>query len=98
MLEFGCGVDIRGFHNRTVLHFACDGGSIMLIESLIGEFGCDPLVEDSEKMLPLYIAAAAGHANLVKALVSIYDSPVDSCSTEGHTWLQCMLFDFLCQI
>ena len=36
--EFGCDPKVRGHRNRTLLHFACYGGSLQLVQTLIQKY------------------------------------------------------------
>ena len=84
--EFGCDPNVRGQFGWTVLHSACQGGSVSLIQTLIGmhnlvdaikgkgnshAFAMSSLLDFSYRgETPLHICARFGHAACAEALLS----------------------------
>ena len=55
--EFGCDTKVRGALGRSLLHSACNGGSVNLVRTLIREHNADINARDDENNTPLHVAA-----------------------------------------
>ena len=55
--EFGCDPNVRGQFGRSVLHHACAGGSVSLVQTLIREHKADVHARDNDNSTPLFLAA-----------------------------------------
>ena len=67
--DFDCDVNVRGFLSRSLLHSACAGGNVSLVETLIREHKADINDKDSENNTPLHVAAFNGKKEVVLALI-----------------------------
>ncbi|XP_064398130.1 serine/threonine-protein phosphatase 6 regulatory ankyrin repeat subunit A-like [Halichondria panicea] len=83
----------KGFHGLSILHCACFGGHILLLETLISKYGIDPLLKDKMGCSGLYYAATGGipysnydgHIEVIDKLVLTYGlNPADEKSTPLH--------------
>ena len=54
----------------TPLHYACQGGHMNIVQYLITELGCDPVVPNIYGSLPLHIACRHGHLDVTKYLIT----------------------------
>ena len=72
--EYGCdpNPNVRGHFGRTVLHHACSGGNVNLVQTLIQEHKADVNERDNENDTPLHVAALAGKADVALLLISEY--------------------------
>ena len=68
--QFGGNPDIKGNKGQSVLHYACKGGSVSLVQTLIREYKADVNAGDVEKDKPLHAAADGGNMELVLLLIS----------------------------
>ncbi len=68
----------------TLLHYACEGGHIELIDKLVLEYGLDPADRDNDGNTPLHIAAMKGHVEAVRHLISKHSADVD-CTNNYNT-------------
>ena len=59
-----------GCDGRTLLHSACIGGNIELVNKLISDFNFNPLSLDDNGFTSLDIAALCGQGEVVKVLVA----------------------------
>ena len=62
---------------RSLLHEACQSGSIKLVEMLIIDFCLDVWSADDSGDTPLHTACRYGHEELAKLLITKYNCPVD---------------------
>ena len=68
--EFGCDPNVRGQFGRSVLHDACQGGSVSLVQTLIREHKADANARDDKNNTPLSLAAASGNADIALSLIN----------------------------
>ena len=69
--EFGCDTSIKGFNGRSLLHSACQGGSVSLVRTLIQEHNADTNAESNDQNnTPLHIAASNGKEEVALALIN----------------------------
>ena len=82
---------VRGMTNRSLLHAACDGGSINLVQILIEEFHSD--VNDVSDLCytPLHTAAGAGKLEAVLLLINKY-----KCDPNMRGYIGKSLLHFAC--
>ena len=96
--DFNCNPNETGFDSegRTILHRACRYGQLNLAETLITDFGLNPVCTDDDGYTPFHYAALGGHLSVVRMLVSQYSADLNVCSNhnesplllaamEGHT-------------
>ncbi len=67
---FNSSCNVRGYNGFTLLHYACFGGHIKLINKLVMDYGLDLTDKDNDGDTPLHIAAMAGHVETVRHLIS----------------------------
>ncbi len=58
--DFHCDVNVRGLFGRSLLHSACVGGNVSLVETLIREHKADIVDKDSQNSTLLHVAASNG--------------------------------------
>ena len=68
--EFGCDPNVRGRFGRSVLHSACQGGSVSLVQTLIREHKVDANARDDQNNTPLILAATSGEADFALSLIN----------------------------
>ena len=69
---------------NTPLHYASGNGHLNVVEYLITEHNCDPLITNTHGLTPLHFASAFGHMNVVKYLTVKYGcDPQVTCSDGG---------------
>ena len=72
--EFGCDVRAKGYSNRCLLHDACEGGSVSLVNYLLTKLSV--LSVDNDGNTPLHTCASHGQALCVEALLSANAPPL----------------------
>ena len=55
---------------RTALHYACQGGSVSLVQTLIREHKVDANARDDQNNTPLNLAASSGEADVALSLIN----------------------------
>ena len=68
--EFGCDPHLRGFNGRSLLHDACQGGNVTLVQALIREHKADISARDDDNNKPLGIAAVSGILDVALCLIN----------------------------
>ena len=86
--DCACNPNIKGYHGRTLLHFACGIGSIKLVTTLIEKYGISPMATDSVIHVPLSIAVSHGQEEVVRLLIDKYTS-LDSTDLSYLLQLAC---------
>ena len=72
--QFGCDICTKkGYKGQSLLHCACEGGSVRLTQSLLHTISV--LSMDNEGNTPLHTCSSHGHAQCVEALLSV-NAPV----------------------
>ena len=106
--DFNCNRNEKGFEGKTILHIACEFGYVELAETLITDFGLDPMCVDDDEYTPLHYAAWGSHLSVVRMLVSQHnadlnarnknnDSPLLLAARCGHTSVvKALINDFNC--
>ena len=82
-----CPLGGRGEVGRTVLHYACNGGNVSLVQTLIQEHKADVNEQDNENSTPLHVAALAGKADAALSLINQYGCDPNVRSKFGRTVL-----------
>ena len=72
--EFGCDVHAKGYSSRSLLHDACEGGSVFLVEYLLSKLSV--LSTDNDGNTPLHTCASHGQALCVEALLAANAPPL----------------------
>ena len=72
--EFRCDVHAKGYSNRSLLHDACEGGSVFLVEYLLSKLSV--LSTDNDGNTPLHTCASHGQTLCVEALLSANAPPL----------------------
>ena len=74
--EFGCDTKVKGQFGRSLLHHACQGGNVSLVQMLMSTYEhLSPLVVDEDGNTPLHLCASFGLSNCAESLLSS-DAPV----------------------
>ena len=80
--EFKCDINTRGHLGKSLLHDACEGGSLVLVQYLL------PFISifcvDNEGNTPLHTCSRFGHAACVEALL-LKNAPILVRNNRGHT-------------
>ena len=58
--EVGCDINVKGSFGQSLLHFACSGGDVSLVQTLIRDHKADINVRDDQNNTPLHVAAVYG--------------------------------------
>ena len=77
----------RGFKGRNILHYACNGGHVELVQLLISDFKVDPLSADEDGNISLHIAVICDNESMVQLLVNKLECPIDFVNRFGQTSL-----------
>ena len=88
ILECACGkcsVNCTDTFRYTPLHWACCQGHIDMVRMLVSEFKADMTIQTPSGATPLILASK--HDNVVHALLSDYQCPVDAKGKDGYTAL-----------
>ena len=80
--EFGCDINTRGYFSKSLLHDACEGGSLTLVRYLLPSISV--LCIDIEGNTPLHICSSFGHAQCVEVLL-FSNAPLLLRNNRGHT-------------
>ena len=86
--DYQCLVDAKGQDGYTALHFFCRYGHVDMVMTLVKHKANINARTDSGD-IPLTLAARHGHSNVVHALLSDSQCPVDAKSQNGYTALHC---------
>ena len=70
LVSQGCDLTAVDNNNDTVLHVACDGGSIAIVTQLVVNHTCDIESRGAKGMTPLMRSALHGHRDIFDLLVS----------------------------
>lgn len=68
-------VDVNG---NTALHYAAWGGHIMCVTALINEYHADPSMTNKDRMMPVQMATAGNHIEVVTFLLQRSGNDVSS--------------------
>ena len=75
--EFSCSTSVEGgWHDRTLLHSACESGCLNLVRTLIRDHNADVNAQDDHNNTPLHLAVKEGMEDIAIALINEF-----SCST-----------------
>ena len=72
--EFGCDVHAKGYSSRSLLHDACEGGSVSLVNYLLTKLSV--LSVDNNGNTPLHTCASHGQTLCVEALLTANAPPL----------------------
>ena len=85
--EFGCDPNTKGYVGRSMLHSACQGGSLSLVQTLMREHNTDVNSQDDEKSTPLCLAASGGSPKIVVWLIDKCGCDPDVRGSKNRTLL-----------
>ena len=92
--DFSCDPNIvKGKQGRSLLHFACEGGSVSLVQTLIQDHKADINARDDTNITPFNVAAIHGHEKVVNYMID--DLSCDP--TMSYSNLDRPLILFACQ-
>ncbi|KAI9896675.1 hypothetical protein N3K66_008847 [Trichothecium roseum] len=78
-------IDKRGPQQRTALHIAANHGMSNMVPLLL-EKGADALAADSDGCIPLHLASAEGHVDVLNCLLSnLGKEQIERTDNDGHT-------------
>lgn len=82
------GVDVNGRTRRKKTPFSCaaENGRTRIMRRLLVS-GCDALIPDIEKRLPLHLASGNGHLDAVEIILGVDGCDVNAKDFEGNTAL-----------
>ena len=72
--DFGCDVYTKGYLGKSLLHCACEGGSVRLVQFLIPKLSV--LCVDRDGNTPLHTCSYFGHSQCAEALLSANAPPL----------------------
>ena len=78
-------LNIEGTDGCSLLHLACQGGHLELVEQLVTDYKLDPLIGDDNGNTPLHYAALDGKTEVATLLINKYGSPVNLLNKKGET-------------
>ena len=89
--KFGCNPDVRGHKNRTLLHFACYGGSLQLVQTLIQQYNAGSYINsrDGYNDTPFHDAALSGSAEVIEYLIDKFGCDPNVKGDLGKSLLHC---------
>ena len=67
--KFGFDITIKGCLGRSLLHYACRGGNVSLVQCLICDYNADINARDDENNTPLHVAALYGKKEAALSLI-----------------------------
>ena len=70
LIKLGCDITLKGSLGRSLLHQACRGGNVSLVQSLICDQNADITARDDENNTPLHVAALYGKKEIVLSLIN----------------------------
>ena len=82
LMSYGCPLDNNPKNGWTALHYACQGGGVRLVQSLLSTISV--LSMDNKGNIPLHTCSSYGHAQCVEALLSV-NAPVLIRNNSGKT-------------
>ena len=91
-MKHRCDPNSKGQWGRTPLHHACDRGHMDIIQYLIKEKHCSPVVVDNEGRSPLHVACLCGRTSVVKWLLQDGRVDAECCDKYDHSPLDCAEF------
>ena len=68
--EMGCDINVKGNFGWFLLHKACDGGNISLVQTLIRDHKADINARDDNNNTPLHVAALHGKKEVALYLIN----------------------------
>ena len=85
--DYQCPVNVKGQDGYTALHYSCRYGHVDIVRTLVKHKANVNATTDSGDT-PLILAAKSQHENVVHALLSDSQCPVDAKGRNGYTALQ----------
>ncbi len=83
--ECGCNPSTRGYQGQTILHQACAGGLVELVQILLTDYLLDPMSVDDYGSTALHLAALNGREQVVNLLITKYKCPVNCRNNTNKT-------------
>ena len=87
LIELGCDLNISGWKGRSTLHYACEGGNVSLVRTLIDKYEADRNAVDIEGEAPIHAAAWSGHTDVVNCLIKEFSCNPGAKGSGGRTVL-----------
>ena len=85
--EFGCDPQLKGFNGRSLLHDACQGGNVTLVQTLIREHKADISARDDTNNIPIVIAARYGKLEVALCLINEFGYDTNLRGIDGRSLL-----------
>ena len=84
---FGCDICIKGGLDQFLLHKACSGGDVSLVQTLIRYYKADINARDDENDTPLHMAALCGKKEVALFLINEVGCDINTRDNFGCTLL-----------
>ena len=68
--DVGSDINIKGYKGRSLLHIACNGGNVSLVQTLIRDHKFDINARDDDNNTPLHVAAFCGKKEVALFLIN----------------------------
>ena len=85
--EVGCDINVKGYSGRSLLHYACYGGDVSLVQTLIRDYKADINARDDENNTPLHVAALGGKKEVALFLINEVDCDINVKDDLGRSLL-----------
>ena len=85
--EFSCDPHLRSSNGRSLLHDACKGGNVTLVQTLVLEHEADISSRDDGNNTPISIAALYGKLNVVLCLIDVFGCDPNTRGSNGRSLL-----------
>ena len=85
--EVGCDINVKGYLGRSLLHYACYGGDVSLVQTLIRDYKADINARDDENNTPLHVAALGGKKEVALFLINEVDCDINVKDDLGRSLL-----------
>ena len=85
--KFGHDPNVRNSSGRSLLHAACEGGNVSLVQTLIQEHKADVNARDNDGNTPLFVAAGYGQMDVALHLITKFGCDLNVRNSLGWSLL-----------